>query len=118
MIIVMMALSAILGMSIRYFLTTKVIIQHRLINITFIINIAACFILGLLYPIIIKDYNYGLITMSFLGTFSTFSSFNYDFVSKFNKSKYDGIFFLINQIILSLLVIILGYYLMNIFIGV
>ncbi|MEG0283866.1 MAG: CrcB family protein [Erysipelotrichales bacterium] len=118
MIVIQMIFAALIGMGIRYYLSENIIIKNNLINITFIINTISCFILGTMYYIITTNYQVALIILSFLGAFSTFSSFNYDLLTKINNSFKKGISFLIIQLLTSFLFLFIGYNIANLFVGV
>ncbi len=110
----------LLGSSIGLIL--RIFIQNNLkINIGFdiqntsIINFLASFFLGILLALKIKNVNLLLFHTSFLGCFSTFSSFIYQLFILFQNKKFIRLFFhYIEVIILSFFCFYLGYFLIKI----
>ena len=104
-------------------LILRIFIQNHLkINIGFniqnttIVNLIASFFLGILVASdFINNKILLLFYVSFLGCFSTFSSFVYQLFDLFQKRKFMRLFFhYIEVILLSFLSFYLGYYLIQI----
>jgi len=85
---------------------------------TSIVNLISSFFLGILVSLNFLNNNILLLFyISFLGCFSTFSSFIYQLFVLFQKRKFMRLFFhYIEVIILSFLCFYFGYYLMQIII--
>ena len=106
----LVSLGAILGSNIRFYIYErlgKIFFVSKYLRIVFINNFAS-FLLGFFYSFLIKSYanplqytNYLLLLVSigFLGSLSTFSSFIYDLFDLLSQNKY---FTAINLTIFSL----------------
>ncbi len=83
---------------------------------TSIVNLIASFLLGILVSVnFSKNNSLLLFYTSFLGCFSTFSSFIYQLFVLFQKKKFVRLFFhYLEVILLSFICFYLGYYLMKI----
>ena len=100
------------------------IIQNKLrINIGFyiqnisIVNFIACFFLGILVALNFSNNNLlSLLYVSFLGCFSTFSSFIYQLFTLLMKGKFERLFFhYIEVMFFSFLFFYLGYFVIKYF---
>ena len=102
-------------------LILRILVQNNLkINVGFniqntsIVNFIASFFLGILVALNFNNNKLLLFYTSFLGCFSTFSSFIYQLFVLLQKRKYMRLFFhYIEVIIISFLCFYLGYYLIR-----
>jgi len=99
------------------------IVNNFKINIGFdikntsIVNFVASFFLGILVALNwINNYIFVLLITSFLGCFSTFSSFIYQLFVLFQKRKFLILFFHYTEVmVFSFMFFYLGYFLMQLF---
>ena len=91
---------SIIGMLIRYYISTKIIIKQ--FSITIIINALSCLILG--YAIN-NDYQLLIVLTS---SISTYSTFNYEFISRFDNNKKEGFIYLTLSVVTSVFSLYIG----------
>ncbi|MDF9867729.1 CrcB protein [Bacilli bacterium PM5-3] len=101
------SIAAMLGILLRYLITMqfKNMITSKIVTITLIINVAACFGMGL-YLAHTNTISFAF--TFFLGAFSTFSTFNFEVISKFDASKKDSFMYLLLNLSLSLISFLIG----------
>ena len=94
--IILVSFGAILGVNTRFIIYKKLqSINLRQDFIILVINITACFFLGVFLSIVSNNinlkYSYELVllfSIGFLGSFSTFSSFIYDVFDRFVQLRF------------------------------
>ena len=114
--IIIILFGSTFGLLLRLFIQNnlKIHIGFNIQNIS-IVNFIASFFLGNLVALnLTNNYILLLFYTSFLGCFSTFSSFVYQLFVLFKKGKYIRLFFHYFEVILiSFICFYLGYYLMQ-----
>lgn len=88
---------------------------------TFSVNIAGCFLLGLLYTLSLETISFtsqvrALLTVGFLGSFTTFSTFSNETFTFFREGNFlHGSIYIITSVILGLVAVGLGSGVVNFF---
>ncbi|NJP07362.1 MAG: fluoride efflux transporter CrcB [Chloroflexaceae bacterium] len=112
----LLALGATLGAALRYYTTIGVVgwLGVSFPYATMIVNVAGCFVLGLVltaaeqHPWITNEYRL-LIGTAFCGSLTTFSTFSYETWSLLSKGQYlAGMLNVVGNLVPGLLAVMLG----------
>ncbi len=119
--ILYVGLGGFIGSILRYlvFLSSNHLLGSNLPYSTIIVNIIGSFLIGFLYQffnnyIIISESTKLLLTVGFLGGFTTFSTFSIDaFILYQNYGKFFAVSYIILSVVLSLFALLLGMFVLR-----
>lgn len=119
--ILYVGLGGFIGSILRYlvFLSSNHLLGSNLPYSTIIVNIIGSFFIGFLYQffnnyIFISESTKLLLTVGFLGGFTTFSTFSIDaFILYQNYGKFFAVSYIILSVILSLFALLLGMFVLR-----
>ncbi|MEK9794763.1 MAG: fluoride efflux transporter CrcB [Hyphomicrobiales bacterium] len=119
--ILYVGLGGFIGSILRYlvFLSSNHLLGSNLPYSTIIVNIIGSFFIGFLYQffnnyIFISESTKLLLTVGFLGGFTTFSTFSIDaFILYQNYGKFFAVSYIILSVVLSLFALLLGMFVLR-----
>jgi CrcB protein len=119
--ILYVGLGGFIGSILRYlvFLSSNHLLGSNLPYSTIIVNIVGSFFIGFLYQffnnyIFISESTKLLLTVGFLGGFTTFSTFSIDaFILYQNYGKFFAVSYIILSVVLSLFALLLGMFVLR-----
>ena len=117
--VLLIGLAGSIGAVCRYYLSTW--IQQKFNNkfpfATFIVNAIGCLLMGIWYGLyesqLMNLTAWQVLSLGFLGAFTTFSTFSYEVLTLYRKSKQYALLYLFCSFIVALLFAILGYSIIN-----